>query len=249
MKGGSHLKRICFYPAGHTAALGSAVEVLKKAGCRFADTAREATHLLLPVPSIDSDGCIFGGGPLDALLQQLPQDITVIGGNLDLPGYRVWDLLKDPDYLAKNAHITACCALQVAVNQLPVILTGLEVLVIGWGRIGKCLASLLRQNGADVTVAARKETDRAMLRSLGYTAVDTADLDTTPYRLIFNTAPAMLLPQCPGDGLKIDLASKLGLGGLDVVWARHLPGRYAPESSGKLIAETVLKFAQKEDAP
>ena len=243
------MKRICFYPAGHTAALGSAVSVLKEAGFRFTDNAAGATHLLLPVPSVDADGCIIGGGSLEEVLEKLPKDVTVVGGNLDLPGYRVWDLLKDPDYLAYNAQITACCALQIALNKLPLILPETDALVISWGRIGKCLASLLKQNGAHVTVAARKETDRAMLRALGYTAVDTVHLDTTAYRLIFNTAPVMLLPQCPGDGLKIDLASKLGLGGLDVVWARQLPGRYAPESSGNLIAETVLKFVSKEDTP
>ena len=243
------MKRICFYPAGHTAALGSAVSVLKEAGFRFTDNAAGATHLLLPVPSVDADGCIIGGGSLEEVLEKLPKDVTVVGGNLNLPGYQVWDLLKDPDYLAYNAQITACCALQIALNQLPVILPEADALVIGWGRIGKCLADLLKNNGAHVTVAARKETDRAMLRALGYTAVDTVHLDTTAYRLIFNTAPVMLLPQCPGDGLKIDLASKLGLGGLDVVWARQLPGRYAPESSGNLIAETVLKFVSKEDTP
>lgn len=243
------MKRICFYPAGHTAALGSAVSVLKEAGFQFTDNAAGATHLLLPVPSVDADGCIIGGGPLEEVMEKLPKDVTVVGGNLNLPGYRVWDLLKDPDYLAYNAQITACCALQIALNKLPLILPETDALVIGWGRIGKCLASLLKQNGAHVTVAARKETDRAMLRALGYTAVDTVHLDTTAYRLIFNTAPVMLLPQCPGDGLKIDLASKLGLGGLDVVWARQLPGRYAPESSGNLIAETVLKFVSKEDTP
>lgn len=241
------MKRICFYPAGHTAALSCALEVLKKAGYRFTDNGREATHLLLPVPSADSEGCIIGGGPLDALLEKLPKDITVVGGNLNLPGYRVWDLLQDPDYLARNAHITASCALQIAMDQLPVVMREVNALVIGWGRIGKCLAELLKQNGAQVTVAARKEQDRAMLRALGYRAVDIAGLDTTPYRLIYNTAPVMLLPKCPGKGLKIDLASKLGLGGLDVVWARGLPGRYAPESSGLLIAETLLKIASQEE--
>lgn len=240
------MKRICFYPAGHTAALGSAVEVLKEEGFRFSDTFLDATHLLLPVPSVDSDGCVIGGGPLDGLLEKLPKDITVVGGNLHLPGYRVWDLLQDPEYLAQNAYITACCAVQLAMDRLPVVLSETRALVIGWGRIGKCLASLLRQNGADVTVAARKEEDRAMLRALGYETTPTAGLDTRPYRLIFNTAPTMLLPQCPGDALKIDLASKPGLGGLDVVWARGLPGRYAPVSSGKLIARTIVNLAKKE---
>lgn len=242
------MNKICFYSAGHTAALSHAVAVLKKAGYCFTEHPKDATHLLLPVPSVDPEGCVIGGGRLDELLRQLPEDITVIGGNLPLSDHEVWDLLQDPGYLAQNAMITACCALQIAADQLPVILPGLDALVIGWGRIGKCLAELLKQNGANVTVAARKETDRAMLRALGYTAADTAGLDTRPYRLIFNTAPAMVLPQCPGNGLKIDLASKLGLGGLDVVWARQLPGRYAPESSGNLIAGTVLKFISKEDA-
>jgi len=114
--------------------------------------------------------------------------------------------------------------------------------VIGWGRIGKCLAQLLKSIGAQVTVAARKESDRVMLKALGYGALDTCELDTTPYRLIFNTVPQMICPDCPGKGLKIDLASKLGLGGEDVLWARGLPGKDAPESSGHLIAQTVLRF-------
>ena len=225
----------------------TAVEVLKEAGFRFSDNAKEATHLLLPVPSLDGDGCIVGGGDLEMLLEKLPKCVTVVGGNITLPDYQVWDLLQDPIYLAENARITACCALQIAMDQLPAILPGMQTLVIGWGRIGKCLASLLQQNGARVTVAARKAQDRAMLQALGYRAVDTVDLDTTPYRLIFNTVPAMVLRQCPGDGLKIDLASKLGLGGMDVIWARGLPGRYAPESSGKLIAKTIMQFIKKED--
>jgi dipicolinate synthase subunit A len=244
------MENICFYPAGHTAALSSAVQFLKDSGCRVSRTPEDATHLLLPVPSIDAEGSILGGGPLTGILSQLPKDITIIGGNLNHPilsSYTTWDLLQNPGYVARNAHITACCALQLAMDRLPVILSELEVLVIGWGRIGKCLAHLLRQNGAHVTVAARKEADRAMLRALGYRAVDTEMLDTMPYRLIFNTVPVMLLPQCPGNGLKIDLASKLGLGGLDVVWARGLPGRYAPESSGQLIAQTVLQTVKKEE--
>lgn len=246
MKGGSVLKRICFFPAGHTAALCCAVKVLKEEGFRFSENPQDATHLLLPVPSVDAEGCIIGGGSLSSLLETLPKDITVVGGNLNLPGYRVWDLLQDPDYLAYNAYITACCALQLAMDRLPAVLSETNALVIGWGRIGKCLASLLAKNGAAVTVAARKENDRAMLQALGYKAVDTASVDTRPYRLIFNTAPSMLLPQCPGNGLKIDLASKLGMGGMDVVWARGLPGRYAPESSGKCIARTIVKIAKKE---
>jgi hypothetical protein len=51
----------------------------------------------------------------------------------------------------------------------------------------------------------------------------------------------MVLSECPGKALKIDLASQPGIGGNDVIWARGLPGKNAPESSGKLIAQTVLR--------
>ena len=49
--------------------------------------------------------------------------------------------------------------------------------------------------GADLTVAARKDADRAMCRGLGYAAVDTARMAETlgKYRLILNTAPERLL--------------------------------------------------------
>lgn len=246
------MDKICFFSAGHTAALTCAVSALRLAGCTFTDRPENATHLLLGVPAFDDDGTIRGGGPLQSILSQLPKNVTVVGGKLNHPalsGYGKLDLLEDPFYTAENAHITACCALQLAMDRLPVVLTGLPVLVIGWGRIGKCLASLLQKLGANVTVAARKESDRAMANALGCGCADTANLDTAAYRLIFNTAPVMLLPQCPGNALKIDLASQLGLGGLDVVWARGLPGRYAPESAGELIARTVIRLVKNKEDP
>jgi len=228
--------------AGSTAALSYARQSLMNIGCRFGE---DATHLLLPVPSVEPTGNIKGGGDLSQLLANLDKNVVIMGGVLDRPElkeYTCIDFLKDPMYTAQNAKITAHCALRLAMNNLPVILDGEKALVIGWGRIGKCLAQLLKATGAQVTVAARKETDRVMLKALGYDAVDTNDLDTTPYRVIFNTVPQMLCPDCPGKGLKIDLASKLGLGGDDVIWARGLPGKDAPQSSGHLIAQTAYRF-------
>ena len=233
-----------FYPAGYTAALTHAVNILQQQGYTVLTSPLQATHLLLPVPSFEPDGSVKGGGSIDALLATLPKDITILGGNLvcdALAGYKTVDFLQDPHYVAMNANITAHCAIKLAMSKLPVTLDACPVLVIGWGRIGKCLARLLRMLDADVTVAARKASDRAVLASLGYKAADTATLDTTLYRVIFNTAPAMVSASCPGNALKIDLASKPGLGSMDVLWAKGLPAREAPESSGKLIADTAIR--------
>ena len=234
-----------FCTAGSSPALNCAIQALFDAGCDFSGI---PTHLLLPVPSLRPDGQIVGGGELTFVLDNLPRDITVIGGNLpELPGYRVWDLLKDPEYVAENAYITAHCAVCLALEKLPIALRHCKVLVIGWGRIGKCLASLLKGMEADVTVAARKEADRAILHALGYGSVHTDHLDCSQYRVIFNTVPAAILPKGPSGCLKIDLSSVPGIGGTDVIHARGLPGKNAPEASGELIARTVLKLLNKED--
>lgn len=249
-----NMKVPVFYPAGHTEALGYAVLELKRKGCIFTDRPdRSVTHLLLPAPAFDSDGSLKGGGILHDILKPLSPEVTVLGGNLMHPaleGYKTADLLRDPLYLAENADITAHCALKLAMSKLPVTLRGCHVLVIGWGRIGKCLARLLKQLGAIVTVAARKEADRAMLLALGYDIEDTTGLSYTllRYRVIFNTAPFMVLPKeamqyCREDCLKIDLASAQGMEAEDVIWARGLPNKDAPESSGALIARSVLRLS------
>ena len=45
----------------------------------------------------------------------------------------------------------------------------------------------------------------------------------------------------------IDLASKLGIEAEDVIWARGLPGKDAPETSGDLIARTVIRLTAKKE--
>lgn len=232
-------------------------EALQQRGCDVASRpGADVTHLLLPVPSLDSTGALRGGGELPTLLAALPKNVTVFGGNLTTPllsGYKTIDLLQDPLYLAENAAITAHCAVRAALRRLPVTLQGCPVLVIGWGRIGKCLAALLQRMGAQVTVAARRESDRAMLSALGFAAIDPAGLRYAlmRYRVIFNTVPAPVLSEaqqahCRPDCLKIDLASVQGIAGADVIWARGLPGKNAPESAGELIAQMVYRLAAAE---
>lgn len=245
------MKPRIFYTAGSTDALEYAVQTLQKKGCIFTEKPDgSVTDLILPTPAFDADGTIKGGGVLTDILAQLPKDITIYGGNLQsLPkDYKYFDLLQDPFYLTENADITAHCAVKLAMSKLPVTLKNCPVLVVGWGRIGKCLAKLLWDMGAIVTVAARKEIDRAMLSTLGYETENTTfsgGYGLLRYRVIFNTVPVMVLTKdltqyCHQDCLKIDLASLPGIEGDDVIWARGLPNKEAPESSGELIARTIL---------
>lgn len=246
------MEHILIYPIGATDACAFAGACLEQAGFSLTDhPAPEVTHLLLDVPSFVSDGSLRGGGSLSGVLERLPVGITVIGGKLKHPalaGHPTLDLLQDDEYLARNAAITAECALRVAYPLLPAILPETPALVIGWGRIGKCLTKLLGGLGCSVTVAARNSKDRAMAAALGWNAVDIPQIPNIlpDIRLLFNTVPAPILSASLldkyRDCVKIDLASSPGLGGYDVVYARGLPGQYAPESSGRLIAETIQRY-------
>ena len=246
------MNSVLLYPIGTTQAVRHAVSLLHKKGIPLIDhPAPEITHLLLDVPSFTADGSLRSGGAVEHHLERLPQDITVVGGNLQYPalsGYRTVDFLQDPLYLSRNAAITADCAIRVAAQTLKTTFADTPVLVIGWGRIGKCLAKMLKNLGCDVAVAARKESDRAMLIALGYRAVN-YDTSLKPYRLIINTVPAPVFSReitlC-ANCVKIELASSPGLTGEDVISAKGLPGIHTPESSGRLIAETFLRLCKEE---
>lgn len=244
--------------AGETAACRFAGSYLANTGLSVTTNPdSNIAHVLLDVPSFGANGRLRLGGDIKNLLSGLPEDITLYGGNLNHPAlqnFRVVDFLKDESYLARNAYITAECALDVALPYLSVTVRECPVLIIGWGRIGKCLAKLLHTMGSSVTVAARKESDRAMLRALGYHALEIASLgrQLSTYRLVYNTVPHPVLSreQCRnfrGDCVLIDLASCQGIEHEDAVIARGLPGVHFPESSGKLIAETFLKYYNKEE--
>ncbi|MGM9550037.1 MAG: hypothetical protein ACI3V5_09370 [Faecousia sp.] len=244
------------YCAGGTAAARYAEEYLRDLYINLADRpGPDVGAVLLDVPSFGPDGSLRMGGNLENLLAQLPPDVTVCGGNLGHPALedcRCLDLLKDPRYQAENAYITAECAVEIALSYLAVTLRRCPVLVVGWGRIGKCLGQILKALGADITIAARKVADRSMCRGLGYGAVDTARMaeDLSRYRLILNTVPEKLLSKeqiagCHPDCVKIDLASKAGMEDDSVIVARGLPGIHMPESSGRLIAETFVRLCRE----
>lgn len=190
----------------------------------------DVLHILYPAPT-------------KAHFHDIPQGVTVWGGNLPpLPGIKTVDFLKDPRYLAENAAITARCAIKLAAP--------LEdpVLILGWGRIGKCLGKYLKDLGFRVTIAARKEADLALMEALGYDTLPVSRLSAHLHRfaVLFNTVPAMILPQVPEGCRAYELASQPGMGGNGIIDGRGLPGKLAPERQGALIAKTFLRLAGQE---
>ena len=148
--------------------------------------------------------------------------------------------MKDEYYLVENAAITARCAAKYAH-----IRPGSRVLIIGWGRIGKHLAAILAQMGAQVTVHTRNQTHAEQVITAGFSVAHGVIECPAQYSVVFNTAPARMLDgtACRDNAQLIDLASVKGISGDHVIWARGLPGKDAPEESGILIAKTALRYA------
>ena len=229
-----------------TEAIRRAGDHLCEAGFHVTRTpAPDISHVLLPVPSFSA-----GDEYLAHFLADLPDNVIISGGNLSSPlleGYATIDFLKDPYYLAENAAITAACTLKLLENKLGTSTKNKQILIIGWGRIGKCLCRLLEENGISAAVAARKDSDRALISALGNRSFSIQDASSKAeeFDIIINTVPAMVLPELKSkeNALLLELASRPGMSGKNILDCRGLPSKIDPDASGRLIAKTFLRLA------
>lgn len=168
-----------------------------------------------------------------------------------------YDLLQIEEYAILNAIATAEGAIQIAMEEYPKTLSGSNILIMGFGRIGKILAKMLQGIGANVFCEARKNADLAYIKAYGYNAVNLIDLDEnlSQYDIIINNIPTMILDKdklnkVKKDALIIDLASKPG--GVDfeyakqkkinTIWALALPGKVAPISAAEYIRDIIYNI-------
>lgn len=211
---------------------------------------------------------------LSEILKRIEKGRTVIGGRIPTDfkevaaekGIIVVDYYESEAFQIENAYLTAEAALSIAMNQLNRTIKESSFAILGYGRIAKHLAALLRHFGAEVTVFARRQSELVWAESIG---CKTRRIDTSKdkcffgllegFDVIYNTIPVRILTSdiLEEIGCKtfiIDLASVPG--GVDicaarslgsnVLWATSLPGKYAPESAGRLIAHSIEEALSEE---
>lgn len=174
-------------------------------------------------------------------------------------GLDLRDYFLREELTVANAAATAEAALQVAMERLDCALLGMSCLVVGFGRIGKLLSHRLRALGAEVVATARRPEDLAWIRAYGFQYMRTDELEGLErFGLVFNTVPAPLLTgsrieRLPKGCLCVDLASAPGIdavaaaeSGVDLVWARALPGRCVPVTAARAILNTVRYMILEE---
>ena len=221
--------------------------------------------LLLPVPTTKDRVNVFTPLtgrliPLEWVENNITHRQTVLCCNYTFKNGKCTDYNLMDSYALLNAVPTAEGAIKWAIEKTPFTLWGAKVLVIGYGRVGKVLSDRLKALGSKVTVSARKSSDFALITAFNMETVSTNSLNEgiLDYDIVFNTVDVSVLDK---ETLKkstcnffLDLSS---LGGFDLEYARSigkmaetapaLPGRTAPETAGRILAQTVTEIITSKE--
>ena len=172
-------------------------------------------------------------------------------------GAKLYDWFFDEELTLKNAALTAEGAAQIITGESKDGVGGSNILMLGCGRVARACAKLFHSMGASVTVAARKESDRRLAVSQGWSCAALDDIAAwSRADVIVNTIPARVIGEKelrsvkPG-GWILELASKpYGLDfeeakglGVKAVLGSGLPGKFTPEAAGENMACYVIKAA------
>jgi dipicolinate synthase subunit A len=188
---------------------------------------------------------VFGGVLKDKLLTGMQKK-----------GVKYVDFMQSEEFAILNTIPTVEGAIEIAISETDITLHGANILILGFGRIGKLLAKTLKGFECKIDLAARKDEDFAWIDTYAYRKVtyDNIDEKLDEYDIIFNTVTVLLLDErrlekMKKDCLIIDLASKPGgvdfekanLLGLKTNWALGLPGKVAPKAAAKYMKRIIEK--------
>lgn len=161
---------------------------------------------------------------------------------------------KNSEFFAvKNAYLTAEAALCIAIENSDKSLLSSNVLITGYGRIAKALHKYILPFTSNITVCARSANVRALAACNNATSIDFSDLTIkNDFDFVFNTVPHPVfnsaeLAALPKKCTLIDLASFPGgvdkhfasSCGVNLIEARGLPGKFSPETAGRIVADSV----------
>lgn len=179
-------------------------------------------------------------------------------GNYDEKFDKFHDYNKREDFKYKNALLTSEGAIALYKSIADKAILDCNILITGFGKIGKSLCKALKATGAKVTICARSAINKAEADTIANKVIDFKSLDCEDYDIIFNTVPAIYFTKKEIDTFKsgvkyIELASFPG--GIDKHYAKikntelingsKLPSRYSKISAGYLIGETVDKMIKE----
>ena len=173
--------------------------------CNVKKAISESDALIFPLPSIRTDGSLntpfsnenilLDGDDIEIILKK-PVFTTMKSRFLKayprLSDGEIFDYGARDDFAILNALPTAEGAIECAMREYEGTISGSKCLVTGFAE-SKILAHKLVLLGANVTVSARKPSDLAYVKALGYNALNTENLRTEKrFDIVFNTIPRLI---------------------------------------------------------
>lgn len=260
----------------YTYGLENAESLMNNENVVMADTMEEATNMTKivvgPIP-LTSDR-VHLTTPFSSKKTLLEDFVKVLEGKrliagniiedvrqkLEIMEIPYTDLLRREEFIVLNTISTAEGTLQIAMNETQRTVHGSNVLVMGFGRVGKVLAKMLDGIGAKVSCEARKNEDISWIKAYGYNAIHLNELNNNlnKFDIIINTIPFQIL-----DGPRLDLVKKdcviidlaSNPGGVDrkaarernlkAIWALSIPGNAAPITAAEFIKETIYHILKE----
>ncbi len=235
---------------------------------------KDADAIILPLP-ISKDGkYITSTVPiketLDDIFSMINCECVVFAGlinktaeaKLNKKGIKYFDYFKREDVTVKNTVPTVQGILKAMIDNIDYTIYSSKCAVFGYGRVGRITADILTSIGADVTVCARKQGDLAgaEIRKNKSCLISDFHKYSNEYDIIINTVPSLvidrkILENVKSDCLIIDVASApFGTDfaaayelGINAIQCPSLPGKVAPKTAGKIIAEAIINILKEEN--
>lgn len=245
---------------------------LKLKSLKLNDVISSSKYIILPVPASRNKKVIntpFSNSNIvlsEKFFSNLKNKVVFAGivssliEDVKPSGLHISDYYQREDFLIPNALLTAEGAVSIALKEYGKSIFSSRCLVVGFGRIGKILAKLLKNMGAKVTVSARSVKDISLAKISGFETTNVSKInEKTDFDLIFNTVPALVLNEgvlrhLSSARMIIDLASAPGGTdkfaadelGIKLIPALGIPGKYFPEAAGEIIADVIYKMIEEE---
>lgn len=177
-------------------------------------------------------------------------------------GNEVYDYFKREEVTVMNTIPTAQGILKAMIDNIEYTIHSSECAIFGYGRVSKVTADILSSIGANITVCARKYGDLALAQTKGYNSCMINDFYKIAHRfdIIINTVPSVvinktILENVRPDCLIIDVASApFGTDfaaayelGLNAIQCSSLPGKVAPKTAGRIIADGILNILEEDN--
>lgn len=173
----------------------------------------------------------------------------------------VFDYFKREEVTVRNTIPTVQGILKVIIDNIDFTINSSKCAVFGYGKSASLTADILASIGADITVCARKYSDLAKAETKRFKSCLIKDFITIAdeFEIIINTVPSVIitkevLEKINKKCLIVDVASapygvdfaaadKLGV---KAILCPSLPGKVAPVTAGRIIADGILNIIEEE---